>query len=309
MGTRKGILLAAGHGDKLYPATAGLDRHLIPVWDRPLLYYPLTSLMLAGVRDVLVITTEAEQSAFERLLGHGARWGMRFSYEVQHGAFGVAHGLTLAADWLDGSPCVLALGDNVFAGEPWPSLLQHAAQLPHGALGFAARVDNPQAYGVVKLDSKGRPIELQEKPNRPTSPWAVTGLYFLDETAPERAASLTPDAAGQLRITDLNNLYLQDGALRIAPLQQAVRWWDCGQLSTLQHCATALQAAESDSGRKLIGPEEAALRTGAISHQQWQKLLERMPAGRYRHALELLDFAQFSGSTSQTMPSASRRTA
>lgn len=288
MQTRKGILLTGGHGCRLYPATIGVNKHLLPVWDRPLVYYPLATLIQSGVREILVITTEHERKAFETLLGHGARWGLRFSYETQPEALGAAHALTLAEDWLDGAPCVLAMGDNIFLGEGMAPLLQAAAREEHGATVFAARVDDPQQYGVVRLNPQGRPIALEEKPARASSPWAVPGLYFYDGRATRLAQQLAPSMRGEIEITDLNQAYLQAEELRVYPIRGGVAWWDCGSLPKLHDAAASIREREVETGRKCPSPEEAALRAGLLSEDAWGKLLARLPEGPYRRYLELL---------------------
>ena len=287
MSTRKGILLTGGRGDRLYPATVGVNKHLLPVWDRPLLYYPLATLIQLGIQEILVITSEHERRSFEPLLGHGARWGVRFSYETQAEALGAAHALGLAEDWLHGSPCVLAMGDNIFAGERLNELLRAADRETEGCTLFASRVDNPQNYGVVRLDQNGRPTGLEEKPAKPSSPWAVTGLCFYDGRAATLAQQLAPSGRGEFEISDLHQTYLQEGALRILPLGPATSWWDCGNLMQLHDAATALRAREIETGRKFPTPEEAALRAGHLSPEAWTALLERLPDGPYRryHAL------------------------
>ena len=288
MQTRKGILLAGGEGCRLHPATTGVNKHLLPVWDRPLVYYPLATLIRLGVTEILVVTTEHERRSFETLLGHGARWGVRFSYESQAEALGAAHALGLAEDWLNGAPCVLAMGDNIFLGERLPELLATADKRTEGATLFASRVDNPQNYGVVKLDQNGRPIGLEEKPARPSSPWAVTGLCFYDGRAATLARKLIPSGRGEFEIADLHEAYLQEGALRILPLGAATSWWDCGTFIQLHDAATALRAREIETGLKYPTPEESALRAGHLSPQAWQSLIERLPDGPYRRYLSLL---------------------
>lgn len=295
MMTRKGILLAGGRGTRLYPATAGVNKHLLPVWDRPLIYYPLVTLMQCGVREILVVANERDLPALQALLGHGARWGLRFSYETQAEALGIGHALGLAEDWLDGAPCVLGLGDNVFTGPDLSGLLRKASALEEGATVFATRVDQPQDYGVVRLDTQGRPIALIEKPARPVSPWAVTGLYFYDARACMLTRELTPSARGELEITDLNQIYLDEHALRVVPLRPEVRWWDCGTFTSLARAAQHFQETEQEEGRKAAGPEETALRLGLIDVEGFRELIARMPEGRYRRHLELLPTATVHG--------------
>lgn len=281
-------MLTGGRGCRLHPATVGVNKHLLPVWDRPLIYYPLATLLRLGVKEILVVTTEHERRSFETLLGQGARWGVRFSYETQAEALGAAHALGLAEDWLHGAPCVLAMGDNIFLGDRFPELLMTAHQQTEGATLFASRVENPQNYGVVRLDQKGRPVGLEEKPARPSSPWAVTGLSFYDGRAATLAQQLVPSGRGEFEISDLHQAYLQEGALRILPLGPATPWWDCGTFAQLHDAATALRAREIESGLKYPTPEESALRAGHLSPQAWQALLEKLPEGPYRRYLALL---------------------
>lgn len=295
MQTRKGILLTGGKGCRLYPVTLGLNKHLIPVWDRPLLYYPLATLIQAGVQEVLVVTTEHERRSFETLLGQGARWGMRFAYETQPEALGAGHALGLAADWLDGSPCVLAMGDNLFLGDGMPALLAAAAEQTDGATMIAARVESPQRYGIVKLDAQGRATDFEEKPARATSPWAVTGLGFYDGQAAQLARELAPSPRGQVELADLHRAYLEQGKLRTMRLGPTTSWWDCGDFTSLQDAASSLRTKERDTGLKYPTPEQAARDQGWLDPVAWRRLLDRLPEGPYRRYHELLPEVRTTG--------------
>lgn len=289
MTERKGVLLAAGSGSRLYPATAGVNKHLLPVWDRPLIYYPLVNLMLMGVRDVLIVTGERDRKSFEALLGQGARWGMRFSYETQSAHAGTAHGLSLADDWLDGSPCVLTRGDSLFLGGTW---LRFARELSErttvGATILAARTAEPRLNTVVRIDSQGKPLELQDQPSRPTSPWAVSGLALYDGRASNLAGTLSPDREGRTNLSDLDRCYLSEGSLQVLPLPPGVQWSNCVTHADFVTASDFLRSQETETGQRQIGPEEAALRLGLVNPEVWQRTIESMPDGSYRRHLELL---------------------
>jgi glucose-1-phosphate thymidylyltransferase len=284
---RKGVLLAGGRGVRLHPATAGTNKHLLTVWDRPMLYHPLVSLILAGVKDILLVTGPEDLRPIERLLGGGRRWGLNIQYQVQAKPMGLAHGLMMAEDFLQGAACVMALGDNIFHGHGLPDLLKQAAAQDQGATVLAARVDNPTDYGVVKLDTQGRPIDIEEKPVHPTSPWAVTGLYFFDHNAVQMAQQLTPSLRGELEITDLNQAYMQQGALQVLPLSGSLRWWDVGTPESLFAATSYFRDLEKDLGRKSLCPEEAAYRVGLLDSGGLERAVSMQPQGSYRRHLEL----------------------
>jgi glucose-1-phosphate thymidylyltransferase len=284
---RKGVLLAGGRGERLHPATAGINKHLLTVWDRPLLYHPLVSLMLAGVKDILLICGPEDLRQMERLFGGGRRWGLNIQYQVQLKPMGLAHGLMLAEEFLQGAPSVVALGDNIFHGHGLPELLQKAAGQEQGATVLAVRVDNPSDYGVVKLDAQGRPFDIEEKPVHPASPWAITGLYFFDQHAVEMAQHLTPSLRGELEITDLHQAYMQQGALQVIPLSGSLRWWDVGTPESLFNATSYFRDLEKDLGRKSLCPEEAAYRVGLLDSGGLERAVSMQPQGSHRRHLEL----------------------
>ncbi|MEQ8403782.1 MAG: glucose-1-phosphate thymidylyltransferase RfbA [Oceanicaulis sp.] len=262
--SRKGVLLAGGLGTRLAPLTAAVSKQLLPVYDKPLIYYPLSTLMLAGVREVCVISSPEHLDLFRRLLGDGSQWGMAFEFVEQARPAGIAEAMVLSQAWLDGAPSVLALGDNLLYASGLTGLLKDAAQIDAGAVCFAYPVRDPSAFGVVNFDAAGRPESLEEKPDRPRSRWAVTGLYFYDETAPRRARALKPSARGELEITDLNRSYLDDGDLEVVRLPRGAAWLDTGTLDGLVSAGEWVRAVERQQGFKVACPEEIAFRTGWI---------------------------------------------
>lgn len=264
---RKGILLAGGLGSRLAPLTGAISKQLLPIYDKPLVYYPLSTLMLAGVREVLLISTPHHLPLFERLIGDGSDWGMQITYKVQDTPRGVADALIMAEDWLDGASSILALGDNVIHSTGLTGLLRDAAETEQGGVVFAYPVRNPAQFGVVEFDDAGTAISLEEKPETPRSEWAVTGLYFYDRTAPERARQLSPSARGELEITDLNRLYLEDNALSVVKLPRGTTWLDTGTLDGLVTAGEWVRATERQHGFKIACPEEIAWRNGWIDHQ------------------------------------------
>lgn len=264
----KGVILAGGTGARLYPMTRTLNKHLLPVYDKPMIYYPLTTLMLAGVRDILVITTPQDEAAFRRMLGDGAQWGLRLSYAQQSAPRGIAEAPIIAEPFLEGGPCALILGDNVFFGHDLPRHLRAAARAPTGATLFAYRVRDPQRYGVVAFDEAGAPSSLEEKPKAPASDWAVTGIYFFDAEAPRLAKTLTPSARGELEITDLAKAYLARGALKVERMGRGLAWLDTGTVEALHDAAAFIKALETRQGLKVACPEEIALTLGYIGATQ-----------------------------------------
>jgi glucose-1-phosphate thymidylyltransferase len=260
----KGILLAGGSGTRLHPMTLAASKQLLPVYDKPMVYYPLSTLMLAGIRDVLVISTPADLPQFRRLLGDGERLGMRFEYAEQSSPDGIAQAFLIGRDWLAGEACALALGDNLIHGDHLSSTLRAAAARPVGATVFAYQVRDPERYGVVSFDAGGRPMELVEKPAAPTSNWAVTGLYFYDRQVSELARLIRPSPRGELEITDLNLLYLHAGNLHVEKLSRGCAWLDAGTPDSLLQAATFVQTIQSRTGMLVGCPEEVAFRMGFI---------------------------------------------
>jgi glucose-1-phosphate thymidylyltransferase len=260
----KGILLAGGSGTRLHPMTLAASKQLLPVYDKPMVYYPLSTLMLAGIRDVLVISTPEDLPQFRRLLGNGERFGMRFQYEEQAKPDGIAQAFLIGRDWLAGEACALALGDNLIHGDHLSATLRAAAARPVGATVFAYQVRDPERYGVVSFDMAGRPVELVEKPAAPTSNWAVTGLYFYDRQVSELARLIRPSPRGELEITDLNHLYLHSGNLHVEKLSRGCAWLDAGTPDSLLQAATFVQTIQSRTGMLVGCPEEVAFRMGFI---------------------------------------------
>jgi glucose-1-phosphate thymidylyltransferase len=282
----KGIILAGGSGTRLYPITRSTSKQLLPVYDKPLIYYPLSTLMLAGITDILIITTPQDQSAFQALLQDGRQWGLRLSYAVQPRPEGLAQALLIGREFIGGEPCCLILGDNIFFGHGLPELLRRAAGRDHGATVFAYRVSDPGRYGVVEFDARGRALALEEKPARPRSNYAVTGLYFYDGRAADLAARLRPSARGELEITDLNRLYLQDSSLQVECLGRGFAWLDTGTCDSLLHAATFVQTVEKRQGLKIACVEEVAFQTGLIGAAQLRRLAQPLLKNGYGQYLE-----------------------
>ena len=265
---KKGIVLAGGAGTRLHPLTLATSKQLLPVYDKPMVYYPLSVLMLAGIRDILIISTPVDLPQFRRLLGDGARFGVRFTYAEQRRPEGIAQAFLIGEEWLAGEPCALVLGDNLIFGDHLTVLLRGAAARPHGATVFAYQVRDPERYGVVSFDDRGRATSIVEKPRQPLSTWAVTGLYFYDSRVTALARQLAPSARGELEITDLNRLYLEEGALHVERLGRGYAWLDAGMPDSLLQAATFVQTIQSRQGMLVGCPEEVAYRMGFIdSHQ------------------------------------------
>jgi glucose-1-phosphate thymidylyltransferase len=264
----KGILLAGGSGTRLHPITLAASKQLLPVYDKPMVYYPLSSLLLAGIRDILIISTPADLPQFKRLLGDGSRLGVKFTFAEQPSPDGIAQAFLIGKDWLGGEACALALGDNLIHGEHLSVLLRAAASRPEGATVFACQVRDPERYGVVSFDEDGRAVEIVEKPAMPQSNWAVTGLYFYDKRVTDLAASIKPSARGELEITDLNQIYLQEGTLHVERLGRGAAWLDAGTPDSLMQAATFVQTIQSRQGMLVGSPEEVAFRKGFIDADQ-----------------------------------------
>ena len=260
----KGIVLAGGSGTRLHPMTLAASKQLLPVYDKPMVYYPLSTLMLAGIRDILLISTPEDLPQFRRLLGSGARFGVRFDYAVQPKPEGIAQAFQIGRDWIGGEACALALGDNLIHGDHLSTTLRAAAAQPVGATVFAYEVRDPERYGVVNFDATGRVLDIVEKPAAPASNWAVTGLYFYDANVSEIAGTIQPSARGELEITDLNRVYLQAGSLRVEKLSRGCAWLDAGTPDSLLQAATFVQTIQSRTGMLVGCPEEVAFRMGFI---------------------------------------------
>jgi glucose-1-phosphate thymidylyltransferase len=285
----KGILLAGGSGTRLYPVTRVVCKQLLPVYDKPLVYYPLSVLMLAGIREILVVTTPEDRPAFERLLGDGRQWGLELSYAVQPRPEGLAQALLIGERFLDGAHCCLILGDNVFFGHYLRVALRLATSRAEGATVFGYRVADPERYGVVVLDADGRPLAIEEKPERPRSNYAVTGLYFYDPEAPSIARSLRPSPRGELEITDVNRAYLEAGKLTVERLGRGYAWFDAGTHDSLLQAGEFVRTLQNRQGFQIACPEEIAYLQGWIDAEEVEALARPLAKTAYgRYLLELV---------------------
>jgi glucose-1-phosphate thymidylyltransferase len=290
----KGIILAGGSGTRLYPVTHVVSKQLLPVYDKPMIYYPLSTLMLAGLRDILVISTPQDTARFAELLGDGQRWGLNISYAIQPSPDGLAQAFLIGREFIGGEASALILGDNIFYGQSFSKQLQTAAELQRGAIVFAYPVHDPERYGVVEFDRAGRAIHLEEKPKTPRSRYAVTGLYFYDNQAVEIASSLQPSARGELEITDMNLRYLEAGSLNVQIMSRGMAWLDTGTHDSLFEAGLFIQTVERRQGLKIACPEEIAYRLGYISAEQLESLAEPVRKSGYgQYLLSLLNEPYF----------------
>lgn len=281
MNNQKGILLAGGAGSRLHPLTLSISKQLLPVYDKPMIYYPLSVLMLAGIREILIINTPHEQELFRRLLGDGSAWGMSISYAVQPNPDGLAQAYLIGRDFVAGKPSCLVLGDNIFYGHGLTEVLQRAAGHTHGATVFGYWVNDPERYGVAEFDHTGRAIGLEEKPRQPKSNYAVTGLYFYDGRASDFARELKPSARGELEITDLNRRYLNEGTLRVEKLGRGYAWLDTGTHESLLQASNFIETIEARQGLRVCCPEEIAFQNGWIDAEQLLRIAEPLRKSGY----------------------------
>jgi glucose-1-phosphate thymidylyltransferase len=285
----KGIVLAGGSGTRLYPITRGVSKQLLPVYDKPMIYYPLSTLMLAGIRDILIITTPEDHQQFERLLGDGGQWGIRLNYAEQPKPAGLAEAFIIGADFIGDDRVAMVLGDNIFFGHGLPELLNNASSRQSGATVFAYHVRDPERYGVVEFDESGKPISIVEKPPKPRSNWAVTGLYFFDNNVVRYASDVKPSGRGELEITDLQLRYLAADALHVERMGRGFAWLDTGTFESLIDAGSFVQTLEMRQGMKVACPEEIAFRQGFIDRAQLMKLAK--PLEKSGYGIYLIDLA------------------
>ena len=286
----RGIILAGGSGSRLWPVTLAVSKQLIPVYDKPMIYYPLSVLLLAGIRDILVISTPQDTPRFQQLLGDGERWGINLSYAVQASPDGLAQAFIIGSEFIGAHPAALVLGDNIFYGHHLTESLQNAAALEKGARVFAYQVHDPERYGVVAFDGDGRAYDLEEKPARPKSRYAVTGLYFYDNSVAERARGLKPSPRGELEITDLNRTYLAEGTLGVEVFSRGMAWLDTGTHDSLLDAAKFIETIEKRQGMKVCCPEEICWRQGYIGDDQLEQLAGELSKNEYgQYLLRLLE--------------------